>query len=342
LENSELTYEKKHELNLGLDFGLFDDRINVSFDMYSRKNFDEIGPVITEGSGGKVMRYANQADMKSHGQELSVSSTNIRTKNFSWATNFIYSYNTTEVTRLTNHSQVMDLIQGTGYGVEGYPARALFSIPFKGLNEDGMPTFLNEKGVVTVDDINFQERNNIGYLKYEGSTDPKYVGSLGNTFKYKGFSLNFFITYSFGNVVRMDPVFKAQYSDLSAMTKEFKNRWVVSGDEKYTDVPVILSYRQYYTDKQLRYAYNAYNYSTARIAKGDFIRMKEITLGYDFNRSWLSKTPFSSLSLKLQATNLFLFYADKKLNGQDPEFVNTGGVAAPLPRQFTLTLRVGF
>lgn len=342
LENSELTYEKKHELNLGLDFGLFDDRINVSFDMYSRKNFDEIGPVITEGSGGKVMRYANQADMKSHGQELSVSSTNIRTKDFSWATNFIYSYNTTEVTRLTNHSQVMDLIQGTGYGVEGYPARALFSIPFKGLNEDGMPTFLNEKGVVTVDDINFQERNNIGYLKYEGSTDPKYVGSLGNTFKYKGFSLNFFITYSFGNVVRLDPVFKAQYTDLSAMTKEFKNRWVVSGDESHTDIPVIASYRQYYADDHLRYAYNAYNYSTARIAKGDFIRMKEITLGYDFNRSWLSKTPFSSLSLKLQVTNLFLFYADKKLNGQDPEFVNTGGVAAPLPRQFTLTLRVGF
>ncbi len=236
----------------------------------------------------------------------------------------------------------MDLIQGTGYGVEGYPARALFSIPFKGLNEDGMPTFLNEKGVVTVDDINFQERNNIGYLKYEGSTDPKYVGSLGNTFKYKGFSLNFFITYSFGNVVRLDPVFKAQYTDLSAMTKEFKNRWVVPGDESHTDIPVIASYRQYYADEQLRYAYNAYNYSSARIAKGDFIRMKEITLGYDFNRSWLNKTPFSSLSLKLQATNLFLFYADKKLNGQDPEFVNTGGVAAPLPRQFTLTLRVGF
>ena len=70
--------------------------------------------------------------------------------------------------------------------------------------------------------------------------------------------------------------------------------------------------------------------------------MKEITLGYDFNKSWLAKTPLSSLSLKLQATNLFLFYADKKLNGQDPEFVNAGGVAAPLPRQFTLTLRAGF
>lgn len=47
------------------------------------------------------------------------------------------------------------------------------------------------------------------------------------------------------------------------------------------------------------------------------------------------------MSLKLQATNLFLFYADKKLNGQDPEFFNTGGVAAPTPKQFTLTLRLG-
>lgn len=49
-----------------------------------------------------------------------------------------------------------------------------------------------------------------------------------------------------------------------------------------------------------------------------------------------------NLSLKLQATNLFLIYADKKLNGQDPEFFNTGGVASPVPRQFTLTLRLGF
>ena len=49
----------------------------------------------------------------------------------------------------------------------------------------------------------------------------------------------------------------------------------------------------------------------------------------------------SNLSLKLQASNLFLLYADKKLNGQDPEFFNTGGVASPVPRQFTLTLRLG-
>lgn len=55
----------------------------------------------------------------------------------------------------------------------------------------------------------------------------------------------------------------------------------------------------------------------------------------------ISKWNLANLSLKLQATNLFLLYADKKLNGQDPEFFNTGGVAAPVPKQFTLTLRIG-
>ncbi len=341
LENSDLTYEKKHEFNFGIDAGFLDDRINVAFDIYYRKNFDEIGPTNTQGIGGEVIRYANIADMKAHGQELSISTTNIKTKDFSWNTSFVYSYNTTEISKLVNQSRVIDLIQGTGFGLEGYPARALFSIPFEGLNEDGMPTFLNEKGQITAYDINFQERDNIKYLKYEGSTDPKYTGSLGNIFSYKGFKLNVFLTYSFGNVIRLDPVFSATYTDLTSMTKDFKNRWVQPGDETKTDVPVILSYRQYYSNKQLRYGYNAYNYSTARIAKGDFIRLKEVSLGYDFPNSLFGKTPITSLSLKLQATNLLLLYADKKLNGQDPEFINAGGVAAPLPKQFTLTLRVG-
>ncbi|MDR0666991.1 MAG: hypothetical protein LBF90_00030, partial [Prevotellaceae bacterium] len=92
----------------------------------------------------------------------------------------------------------------------------------------------------------------------------------------------------------------------------------------------------------LSYAYSAYNYSTARIASGDFIRMKEISLTYDFPAKLIRDWRISTLSLKLQATNLFLLYADRKLNGQDPEFFNTGGVAAPVPKQFTLTLRLGF
>ncbi len=69
--------------------------------------------------------------------------------------------------------------------------------------------------------------------------------------------------------------------------------------------------------------------------------MKEISLSYNFPKKMISRLKVNDLSLKIQATNLFLIYSDKKLNGQDPEFFNTGGVASPVPRQFTLTLRLG-
>ena len=91
----------------------------------------------------------------------------------------------------------------------------------------------------------------------------------------------------------------------------------------------------------LRLGYNAYNYTSLRIAKGDFIRLKEVSLGYDLPAQWFQKAMVKNVSLKLQATNLFLLYADKRLNGQDPEFYNVGGVASPMPKQFTLTIKLG-
>ena len=340
IENSELTYEKKHELNIGIDLGLLENRINFSADWYQRNNYDLIGVVPTQGVGGVINKYANVATMKSHGVEFTLSTRNIRTNDFSWNTDFIFSYAKNEVTQLKGLTSMMELVSGNGFAREGYPVRGLFSIPFAGLDEDGIPQYLID-GKVTSTSINFQEREKLDYLKYEGPTDPTVTGSFGNVFTYQGFKLNVFMTYSFGNVVRLNPVFNYKYSDLTAMPREFKNRWTVSGDEARTNIPVILSDPQYRTNTSLYLAYNAYNYSTERIAKGDFIRMKEISLMYEFPRSWIAPAKISNLSLKLQATNLFLIYADKKLNGQDPEFVNTGGVASPVPRQFTLTLRLG-
>ena len=341
LENSELTYEKKHELNIGVDLGLFNNRINLSADWYKRDNYDLIGLINTMGVGGQITKYANVASMKSHGVEFTLSTRNIVTKDFKWNTDFIFSNTKTEVTDLEANTRVLDLISGTGFAMVGYPVRSLFSIDFKGLDENGLPTFVNEDGNVTVSDIDFQEREKKDHLIYEGPTDPTVTGSLGNIFSYKNFKLNVFVTYSFGNVIRLDPVFRNKYTDLNAMPKEFKNRWTVTGDEKYTNVPVIADLRQNEQNDKLAKAYNAYNYSTARIAKGDFIRMKEISLAYDFPKNWIKPFKVNDLSLKLQATNLFLIYSDDKLNGQDPEFFNTGGVAAPVPKQFTLTLRLG-
>lgn len=343
LENSELTYEKKHELNIGLIAGFLENRIQLSADWYKRNNFDLIGAVNTQGLGGEITKFGNVASMESSGMELSLTTTNYKTNDFSWQTNLIYSKIKNEVTNLKTLSRAIDLVTGNGFAREGFPVRSIFSIPFEGLNNQGLPTFRNQLNETTVTDIYFQERNNLDYLKYSGNADPTDVGSLGNMFSYKGFKLNVFTTFSFGNVVRLDPVFKAEYSDLLALPKDFENRWVVSGDERYTNIPVIADrrMRQVYGGSDLSVAYNAYNYSDARIAKGDFVRLKEVSLSYDFSNDLVSKVGFSSLALKLQATNLFLLYSDSKLNGQDPEFINAGGVALPVPRQFTLTLRAG-
>ena len=113
------------------------------------------------------------------------------------------------------------------------------------------------------------------------------------------------------------------------------------GDEKITNIPVILNTRQYDKYSNITNAYSTYNYSSVRVAKGDFIRLKDISLSYDIPKTWIG-THIKSASVRLLATNLFLLYADKKLNGQDPEFVKSGGVAAPVPRQFTLSVRLGF
>ena len=342
IANEELTYEKKHELNLGLAVGFLGNRINVEFDWFRRNNYDLIGPINSSGVGGAIKKWANVADMKSSGTELSITTKNIQKRNFSWETNFIFTHVTTEVTNLQADPTIIEMVQGNGFTRVGYPHRALFSFRFNGLDSYGLPLITNQDGniVNAGATIKFQSQL-LDNLVYEGPTEPTTYGSLGNILKYKNFRLNLFVTYSFGNVLRLYPSFRSSYSDLDAMPQEFQNRWLVPGDEQLTDIPVILTKRQVSEDSNMAILYNAYNYSTARTAKGDFIRMKEVSISYDFPKAWIKPLHISDLSLKLQATNLFLFYSDSKLHGQDPEFVNAGGVASPIPKQFTMTLRLG-
>ena len=349
LANSELTYEKKHEFNIGLDFGFLNNRLVFTTDAYWRNNYDLIGRIYTQGAGGQIAKYANVADMKSSGFELGISSVNIMTNNFKWTTDFVFTTTTNEITSLETSSRAIDLVSGSGYAIEGYPVRSIFSYQFAGLNEEGLPMVINEEGVATVGDVNFQETEDLeSFLVYEGPSDPTYYGSLNNTFEFNNkwgkIGVDLYITYSGGNVIRLDPIFSYSYSDLSSLPKEFKNRWMVPGDENYTNIPVIASKNQVdrYGKTTLKTAYNAYNYSTARIADGDFIRLKEVAVTYSMPKQILARTLLNSASLKLAVTNICLLYADSKLNGQDPEFYNSGGVASPIAKQITMTLRLGF
>ncbi len=346
LENSELTYEKKQELNVGTDLGFVDSRINLMVDVYKRWMYDQIGVVQTMGVGGATQKYANNAEMEAHGVEVTLSTLNIKTKDWTWTTDFTFSYNETMITKLGSNPQIYNLVYGLDYR-EGYSHGSVFSIPFAGLTEEGLPTFYTDAAhtKTTMTDIDLQSYTDIDFLKYEGTLDPKFNGGFRNTIGWKDLTLDIFFTYSAGNVVRLDPlcyVYSSEYSDLTASMKEMKNRWMVPGDEAITTIPTIATKRQYQEVSNLNIAYSCYNLSDQRIAKGDFIRLKEVSLAYALPKKLFEgQTAVSSFSMKLSATNICLLYADKKLNGRDPEFYNTGGVSSANPRQVTFSVRLG-
>jgi hypothetical protein len=205
-----------------------------------------------------------------------------------------------------------------------------------------MPEFINDSGKVS--SAVYLQSDSTQHLVFEGSIDPKFTGGFNNTFTYKGFSLNVFITYQAGNKIRLYPAFKNNYTEQNATPKEFYDRWVQPGEEKLTNVPSIIDALQaaFNNNSSFYYPYNNYNFSTARVAKGDFIRLKSVSLKYDLPGSLMEKSGFlKTLSVTLAAVNPWLIYADKKLEGQDPEFYSAGGVAQPIQRQITLSLRAG-
>lgn len=346
LQNGDLTWEKQHELNVGFDLGLWNNRVQLVVDAYQRKAFDLIDVVTTSGIGGQKTKLGNNADMTTKGIEVALTTRNISTPDFNWTTTINASYYDQEITRLQNISRVIDLVGPTGGNVVGRARNSIYSYQFTGLNGEGLPTFVLADGVTNnVFGANFQDRTDItGYLKYEGSVEPNKSLGITNTFSYKNWSLNVFIVASGGNKIRLNPDFKGNYTDLDVFTKSFQNRWINPGDEHITDIPTIASAWQIanYGSSNISKAYNTYNYSDARIVDGGFVRLKDVSLSYEFPDLLKKQLKLSNFSVRATASNPWLIYADKKLNGQDPEFFRSGGVAMPVTTQYTLTLNVGF
>ena len=325
-----------------MDLGVFNNRISLSADVYWRKCFDLIGILRTMGIGGEPLKYANYADMKSNGVEFTLNTKNVQAGKFDWTSNLTFSFNQNEITNLRSEAGVMDLVSSTGYPKEGEAVRGIYAIPFMGLTSEGLPTYLNQDNEITTSDINFQERTKVDFLKYMGTADPKYTGGFDNTFKYGPLKLSVFLTYQFGSKIWLYPYFRYRYYDNESMPKEFADRWMLPGDEYITNVPAIATVRDADNYPYLDRAFNAYNYSDVRVAKGDFIRLKDIYVTYTVPSKWLKHIGLSTASLRVAVSNVALLHSDKKLKGQDPEFVRSGGVALPVPRQFTCTLKFGF
>jgi len=341
LENSELTWEKKYEANIGVDIGLFGGRMNITSDVYKRKSFDLISLIKTAGIGGEVFKTANYADLKSHGVELTVNGKPVVQRNWNWSTQLTFGYNTNEITNQKNAPVIFDLVIPEGGALVGYPVRGLFSVNFAGLDPyNGVPTYVNEKGIVR--NNVFLRSDAIENLKYEGSVDPTITGGFSNTFNYKNFSLSFLLTCQAGNKIRLNPSFKEYYSDLDAMPGEFKNRWMLPGDEKITNIPAIADiYTNFQLSDDAAFPYNVYNYSSARVVDGSFVRLKTASIAYNLPLSLTKTIGLNAASINIVGNNLWLLYSDPKLRGQDPEFFNAGGVALPINKQFVVSLKLG-
>jgi len=343
LQNTDLTWEKNHQLDIGTDASFFDNRLNISFDWYTRNSFDLISLIKTGGIGGESKKAINYADMEAHGMDVLVGGVIIKSTNWGWRANATLGYNTNKITDAKNIPIIFDLVKPEGGNQQGYPVNSLFSLNFQGLDHtNGLPSFIDEFGNKN-SAVNLQDER-VGNLIYSGSVDPRFTGGLNNTFNYKNLSLNIFITYQAGNKIRLYPAFRSSYVDLDAMPKEFYDRWEMPGDEKVTNIPVINDAYYNLVDQSLAaFPYNNYNYSNIRIADGGFVRLKTVSLTYQLGNTGLEKLSiFKNLSITAATTNPWLIYSDKKLRGQDPEFFNAGGVAQPIQKQITLSVKAGF
>ena len=352
LENRDLTWEKMYELNIGAELGLFENRISTTLDVYQRNTFDLIDLVRTSGVGGQYYKYANFGDMRTQGIELGIHTKNILTENFKWTTSLTVSAMNQKITRLLNSPNAFDMVAGRGRGnIVNYPRGSLFSFNFQGLNNQGLPTFdfgrypMNQSELSKIAGADFLDAQYAKtYLIYHGPIEPRVIGGLSNTLKYKNWELSFFLTVQAGNKIRLNPTFDPEFGDLNVFSKSYYNRWLNPGDEYKTDVPVLPSQELIAAvgKENIERAYNTYNFSQKQVADGSFVRMKNISLAYTVPENFLKKIRLHSMNLNLNLTNPFLLYSDKKLKGQDPEYYKSGGVSMPTPKQYTITLNVGF
>lgn len=352
LENRDLDWEKMYEFNLGLDMSWFNNRIGINLDLYQRNSFDLIDLVRTSGIGGEYYKYANFGDMQTRGLELALQTKNIWRDNFTWTSSFTFSLMKQKITRLLNTPNTFDMVAGRGRGnIEGYPRGSLFSFNFQGLSAEGLPTFdfgrypLGTQAYSSSTGADFLDTQySKSYLLYHGPIEPTLIAGLANTLRYKAWELSFFITAQAGNKIRLNPTFDPAFADLNVFGRDYYDRWLVQGDEYLTDVPTLPSQELIgqVGRESIERAYNTYNFSQLKVADGGFVRMKNIALSYTLPSSLLKVLRLHVASLRLNVTNPFLIYADARLRGQDPEFYKSGGVALPTPRQYTLTLSLGF
>lgn len=326
IANKDLEWETNHNLNIGLDFGLWN-RITGTLEYYTRttKNLLMDMPIsMTTGFSSYLM---NIGEVKNSGIELEINSTNIQTKDFTWNTTFNISHNKNEI--LVLDGMQTEIASGSQIRKVGESYRTFYLIEFAGINpETGAPQFYtNEKDANGnyIKDIT-EDPSEANYIATEEHAEPTVVGGLSNTLRYKWFDLNFMFSYQFGGYSYDNWAQKTEHGgdDLEAnIPIYYRDNWKKPGD--------ITQYEFFYESPDVPMS----DYKTTRrLHSSDFIRLKTLTFGFTFPKNWTKKVGVDNLRIYASANNLWTWAAH---DYYDPEAVSGGTAIWGTPPLKTVT-----
>lgn len=303
LRTRDLTWETTTQTGVGVDFSVLNNRIELSADWYYKKTTDMLMNVsLPSGSAAASSIKRNEGEMTNKGFEFSITSRNF-TGPFSWTTSLNMSFNRNKLTKLELQKVYLDAVTSETVNeavVRNEPGRSLGG--FYGYVANGVDP---ETGLMIYEDLNNDGRISSSDRTYIGDPNPDFTYGMTNTFSYKGFNLSIFIQGAYGN-----DIFNASRMETEGMydgknqTTEVLNRWRIPG--QITDMP--------------KAGWNMRN-STYFIEDGSYLRVKDISLSYDFSGKWMKKLGISRLQPYFTASNLLTF---THYSGMDPE-VNQWG-----------------
>lgn len=314
--NDSLKWESLKQADVGLEVGLFKERLQFTVDYYNKITNDLLLARPLVGSSGFTAVNQNIGQITNTGWEFSVTSTNFATRDFVWTTSFNISFNKNTVNKISGSPFPSGFASWTQ---EGYPIGSFYGYKAIGLFNsqaeiDKSPTQTpgtNPGNSTSPGDIKFADLNHDGVINSSdqtilGNANPKYYGGLTNTVSYKGFTFSFFLQFVHGNkIFNENRVFAEGMNSLFGQYATTLKRWEPT--DTNTNVP-----RAVFGDPNGNAALN----STRFLEDGSFLRLKNITLAYNLPQQLLSRAKISSVKFFVTAQNLKTW---TKYSGFDPE-----------------------
>jgi TonB-linked SusC/RagA family outer membrane protein len=301
--NSKLRWEKVGMFNAGIDFATKGDEVEGALEFYTKNDVDLIAQAPVDPTLGVSSFYGNVASMKGRGIDLRITTHDLNGP-LQWYTTLIFSYSATKVTKFDMPSPALgttyiNVASSTINPVLGKPVFSYFSYRWNGLDpNNGSPRgYVNGKS--SEDYATIVGQTLLDSMVYNGPATPVVFGALRNDLTYKRFSLSFNISYKFGYYFRKPSVNYFALFNNNTTSGDFVERWRNMGDEQRTHVPSAPSSAQFDQNRDVFYAD-----SKILVSKADNIRLEDIRLSYDMDRTVWRRMPFEHIRVYMYASNL--------------------------------------